>query len=172
MSAPENFCFPFDARSLYVPALLDLTGQEFGRYVVIGYDRSGGRKSRRGPRWLCRCNCGAVRSVCGTELRESKTKSCGCYRREQMLERRRRRFKDITGRRFGRLLVVGFAGMSAAGNGAQWRCRCECGQAKIFLGSNLRYGRTQSCGCLQRERSRIRNVAAHELLRAYLTKHE
>jgi hypothetical protein len=33
-------------------------------------------------------------------------------------------------------------------------CLCDCGQSKYILKSNLRAGRAQSCGCLQRERTR------------------
>lgn len=32
-----------------------------------------------------------------------------------------------------------------------WRCKCDCGQYKIISTSQLKYGKTQSCGCLRRE---------------------
>lgn len=58
---------------------------------------------------------------------------------------------DLSGRTFGRLTVVEYAG---APNGkARWRCQCVCGIEKIFVASNLTRGLAKSCGCLQRERT-------------------
>jgi hypothetical protein len=57
----------------------------------------------------------------------------------------------LEGMRFGRLLVqnpVREVGMSI-----RYSCRCDCGKTKIIYGQHLRRGLTQSCGCLQRERS-------------------
>jgi len=52
---------------------------------------------------------------------------------------------DETGKRYGRLLVVGFQ------NG-KWECKCDCGKVTYVLGGNLRSGRQKSCGCLDYER--------------------
>jgi len=55
---------------------------------------------------------------------------------------------DLTGKRFGRLLVL----KRAEGKGnAKWLCRCDCGNHKTAYGCSLERERTQSCGCLQRE---------------------
>lgn len=56
---------------------------------------------------------------------------------------------DLTGERFGRLLVLGRS--PAMSMKPRWRVRCECGAEKDVSGSNLRTGHTQSCGCLHRE---------------------
>ena len=58
---------------------------------------------------------------------------------------------DMTGRVIGRLLVIEECGRDARGE-ALWRCRCECGNEIIVLGSNLRNEHTTSCGCYRRER--------------------
>jgi hypothetical protein len=58
--------------------------------------------------------------------------------------------KDLTGQRFGRLVVIYFAGRES--NGAlEWRCRCDCGNETVVRGTRLKSGSTQSCGCLSRE---------------------
>lgn len=57
-------------------------------------------------------------------------------------------FKDLTGKRFGRLLVVKFhASILTAGGKrlTQWLCRCDCGSQKIVPGKHL--GAIVSCGC-------------------------
>lgn len=68
-------------------------------------------------------------------------------------------FKDLTGQKFGRLTVINRAENDKCGH-ARWLCKCECGNTKIILGSHLRRGLIQSCGCLQREKI-IENTKTH-----------
>lgn len=62
---------------------------------------------------------------------------------------------DLTGRRFGRLLVLRREGSYYSDEGVHscptWRCRCDCGREVVVHGTNLRRGASRSCGCLQRE---------------------
>src|SRR5689334_18932234 len=55
--------------------------------------------------------------------------------------------QDLTGRRFGRLVVSAYAGK------ASWECVCDCGNTRRVLGKSLRGSNTQSCGCYMRERN-------------------
>lgn len=57
--------------------------------------------------------------------------------------------RDLTGHRFGRLVVECRDGSIRAG--AAWSCRCDCGGAVRVVGAKLSNGNTQSCGCLHRE---------------------
>ena len=59
-------------------------------------------------------------------------------------------FKDITGLRFGRLVVLEREGRNRWGN-THWLCRCDCGETKIVSSKRLIAGRAKSCGCLHRE---------------------
>lgn len=62
------------------------------------------------------------------------------------------RGKKVTpGARFGRLVVVEYAGKRKGR--FHWLCKCDCGGQKVTATSNLTGGGTQSCGCLQRERA-------------------
>lgn len=56
---------------------------------------------------------------------------------------------DLTGQRFGLLVVEGRAGSSRHG-GSTWLCRCDCGGEKTVQSGCLRGGGTRSCGCLLR----------------------
>lgn len=56
----------------------DLTGQRFGRLQVTAY---GGTRYEK-PQWLCQCDCGQQKLVCGRSLKTGRTKSCGCLSRE------------------------------------------------------------------------------------------
>ncbi len=60
--------------------------------------------------------------------------------------------KDLTGKRFGRLIVIERVGKDKRNN-ALWKCLCECGNECIVTTGNLNRGSTKSCGCLQKELS-------------------
>ena len=60
------------------------------------------------------------------------------------------RVKDLTGDRFGRLLVVEFHRTHPT-KGTLWRCRCDCGAESIHERRQLVGGTAKSCGCLRRE---------------------
>lgn len=62
--------------------------------------------------------------------------------------------KDISGQRFGRLVVVGFAEHVTKKRNLHWRAVCDCGSSRIVNGASLRAGITKSCGCIQREKAR------------------
>lgn len=61
-----------------------------------------------------------------------------------------RRFIDLTGQKFGRLVVIKQVGKSKTG-GPLWLCQCICGKEIIVRSSSLKNGHTKSCGCLQKE---------------------
>lgn len=58
--------------------------------------------------------------------------------------------KDLTGKKFGRLTVVEFAGRKLPGR-LKWKCICDCGVVLIVVGTDLSHGNTTSCGCKKRE---------------------
>ncbi len=61
---------------------------------------------------------------------------------------------DLAGCRFGRLSVLSRNGSHRYSGGAHalWLCRCDCGQERTFMATNLVTGKTASCGCLMRDR--------------------
>ena len=61
-------------------------------------------------------------------------------------------FKDITGSRFGRLVVVRFLRMKTGSS--EWACICDCGTEIQARGNNLRSGHTSSCGCHRKDSAR------------------
>jgi hypothetical protein len=65
---------------------------------------------------------------------------------------------NLTGRRFGRLVLTEFVGTDKHWNG-RYRYRCDCGNKGIVQDSNLRSGSIKSCGCLKRERIIARNTS-------------
>lgn len=58
--------------------------------------------------------------------------------------------KDLTGMRFGSLLVIARAPSDPITSRAFWTCQCDCGQRVDKNGKYLLCGDTRSCGCSQR----------------------
>lgn len=63
----------------------------------------------------------------------------------------------LEGQSFGRLLVLDKAGKTPRG-AITWRCKCDCGNETIVIGSLLKRGTIKSCGCLLQQRRRRGNV--------------
>lgn len=63
--------------------MINLTGQIFERLTVLGFDHCNGSNTF----WRCKCQCGNETIVASWKLRTGRTKSCGCYKSEQLSER-------------------------------------------------------------------------------------
>lgn len=61
-----------------------------------------------------------------------------------------RKVIDLTGKKFGRLMVVERNGATKSGN-AVWLCKCDCGNESNVESSKLTSGKTKSCGCLMKD---------------------
>ena len=57
-------------------------------------------------------------------------------------------FKDLSGTRFGKLVVQGLHPERSPNGGTQWICRCDCGNEKTIRIANLGHN-TNSCGCIR-----------------------
>ena len=97
--------------------------------------------------WVCACSCGNEKIATTRYLKSSPEPSCGCAEREAAAARR---FIDLSGRRFGKLVAVEHVGFDASRK-SKWRCLCDCGSVHIARGNSLVSGRTISCGCARRE---------------------
>ena len=120
---------------------IDLSGQKFNRLTVIKRDFS-----RKGTYWFCQCECGNIKSVRADHLKENRVKSCGCYNKEASCARN---FIDEVGNVYGKLTVI--ERDYSKQQKAYLFCQCSCGNPKLIsvMGTDLRSGHTQSCGCLK-----------------------
>lgn len=135
--------------------LKDLTGQKFGRLTVIEKDENNPLSEKR-TYWLCKCDCGNIKSVASQSLLRKKnpTRSCGCIRNEN--NQNKKGFFvpkiDMIGKRFGRLVVLEESSVRTGKNQKlQYLCQCDCGNKINVIGECLRNGITKSCGCLYKE---------------------
>lgn len=62
-------------------------GMRFGRLVVVSEAPS--VKGR--AMWLCQCDCGQIRTVAGSHLRNGNTTSCGCLQKEKTIDNNKAR---------------------------------------------------------------------------------
>lgn len=60
-------------------------------------------------------------------------------------------FIDLTGQRFGYLVVVSRHYPYIKSEGTKWLCKCDCGREKVINGTSLKRGATKSCGCYARK---------------------
>ena len=120
-------------------AKFDITGQKFGKLTAKKY--LSGKNSR--AFWQCCCDCGRETVALYRDLVYGKTKSCGCTRSAHKL-------RDLTGQRFGRLVVHERIDEKKIGS-YLWRCQCDCGAVKLVSATVLTKGQIKSCGCLAHE---------------------
>lgn len=134
----------------------DLTGKRFGRLTVLCKADDFIRESdgRRFRQWLCLCDCGNKKILKERLLKEGSSKSCGCLQRESASIIAQNKTLDLTGKRFGKLLVIERVENHIKPNGQQvamWLCLCNCGEKTIVSTYNLTHDKTKSCGCLREE---------------------
>ena len=120
--------------------VLDLRFQEFGLWQVLG------PVPGQPEMWLCQCACGQrIHALHQDALLEGGARSCGC-------ERKPRRQNDLSGQRFGALIVMKNAGSQKMGVRTRktYLCRCVCGTEKVLSQAAL-VGKSavRSCGCRQ-----------------------
>lgn len=73
---------------------------------------------------------------------------------------------DLTGRRFGRLVVIERAPNSAKCD-TRWKCQCDCGNVVTVRGHNLKQGITNSCGCSRHDPRPYRKTHGMSRTRLY-----
>ncbi len=131
-----------------MPLAVDLTGRVVGRLTVL-YRVMNSPKGF--AQWLCLCKCGNVTKVKASYLNCERTLSCGCAWTDAWQMRNIKKFRDLEGKRFGRLRVLEM--VFKKDKALFWQCLCNCGSEMIINGKSLKRGATKSCGCYQRERA-------------------
>lgn len=127
----------------------NLVGEKFGMLTVI--NRNGSKNGR--AYWLCQCDCGNKTNVATNSLNSGKTKSCGCISIERIKNQNKGKsfVRDISGNRYGKLVVIEFSHISEDRKRTYWKCKCDCGKEIITRGDGLKSGHTSSCGCYNKE---------------------
>lgn len=126
----------------------NLIGRRFGKLLVteyVGYENVDycGMKTRFF--WKCKCDCGNEIITYTNNLTGHHKESCGCLRKGI----------DLTGKRYGRLIVIKESAPRIRKDRKSvkrvWECKCDCGNTTYVIHELLVGGHTKSCGCLQKE---------------------
>lgn len=124
-----------------------LTGQKIERWTVLERDMS---KPKGSAFWICRCDCGVIKSIRGNSLRKKK-----CLTHPKCPFNTSQR-EDLTGKKFGRLTVIRFDRTDQCKK-VRWLCKCDCGEMRSVVAQQLTSGHTKSCGCYRYEMAMQRN---------------
>jgi len=116
-----------------------IIGKRFGNLTVL---ETTDKRKHRSILWKCKSDSGEIVEKTRTEL----------YRVMSAFDntsdkRKGRKFKDITGQRFGKLVAKEF--IKRENLMTFWKCKCDCGNDYIVNYANLISGATRSCGCIR-----------------------
>jgi hypothetical protein len=73
--------------------------------------------------------------------------------------------KDLTGKIFGRLIVLERNPENHKHGNARWVVRCLCGTVKTVRSCHLLNGRTISCGCYNEEKKHLKEFSRQSFVR-------
>ena len=129
-----------------MPKKENLLNQKFNRLTVIDEAPSINKKTF----WKCKCDCGNILNVRADALKSGKTKSCGCLNNEMRSKIGKNNIKDITNKRFGKLVAIERTNIRQNDSlGYDWICKCDCGNIVSVPITYLNNGNTLSCGCIK-----------------------
>lgn len=93
--------------------------------------------------WLCLCDCGGNIRLDTRTLQRGTVRDCGCETTVKPGQ------KDLTGKRFGKLVCIAPTDRRGPSGGVIWRCQCDCGKECFAPSTQLQQGYKKSCGCLR-----------------------
>lgn len=131
---------------------VDIIGQRFGKLTVTRMIYGEECHGKKRTKCECVCDCGKTCIVLSDSLKGKRRTSCGCDTRQRRIDANR---IDLTGRKFGRLTVKE---MLWDYRPTRALCECDCGNTVVVIGTGLTSGKTNSCGCYQRERAAESNT--------------
>lgn len=109
---------------------IDMTGQRFGRLVVLEHVAT---EPRRG-KWLCQCDCGNKKLISRNELMSGHVNSCGCLKMKEPMP------IEIGDKCHYLTLIekkTKYIGVF----------KCECGNEVELILNEVTNGHVHSCGC-------------------------
>ena len=127
----------------------DFTGKKVGRLLVKGIHSKG-----KSTLWECKCDCGNLTLATTSNLKKQKKRSCGCLEEENRKRIAGNNFINISGQKFGKLLVIKKAKKRNKKGEILWECKCDCGGYTLVCKNDLKTRHTTSCGCINRERQK------------------
>lgn len=113
------------------------SGDSVWNWTIIG---EYGKAKNGTVLWECKCQCGNTRIIETGSLNSGRRKSCGCLRQIN------RKVKLKKGDTFGYWTVI----EKCDNSNSKWMCRCSCGTVKPVDAFAMWYGKSVSCGCINK----------------------
>lgn len=129
----------------------NLIGKRFGRLLVEEFDHINVKRHK--AVWKCKCDCGKYKLVPVDYLTAGDTQSCGCLYKDVSRKKlktyrdsqeRPHNFKDLSGKKFGDLLVINIIS-SGAGCETLWLVACSLGHTNEYQSVYLRTSKNPQC---------------------------
>lgn len=124
--------------------------QKIGKVLVVDILGKGTGSCRSLKVFKCLCDCGNEELLSYEQLTRNQTPACKTCARKL-------KFIDLTGRKFGRLMVC----HNETRSPSTWGCKCKCGNTLIVNSGALLSGHSTSCGCKRKDtltKNRISHV--------------
>ena len=125
-----------------------IAGDKFGRLEVI--ERTNNRNNSDSILYKCKCRCGNIVEVTGSNLKSGNTKSCGCLRREIIQDSVNINSKKLIDKKFNKLTILDVCERRDYKGGLIYKCICDCGNICFIPINSLKDNNVKSCGCLKK----------------------
>lgn len=77
------------------------------------------------------------------------------------------RLIDLTGKKFGRLVVIKEIKKRSKSGKVLWKCLCDCGNYSVVRSYDLKSGGTKSCGCYNLDRITTHGMSKHKCFKTW-----
>lgn len=129
-----------------MPPLIDLTGQKFGKLLVLGIDEENKYNTNNRLQWKCLCDCGVI-----------------CYKTTDSLKKPIKQGQKACTQKCGVVLSSGIKNnyltilepVFTQGKATKYKCQCDCGNITFVSKAHFLSGDTKSCGCYAKKRMSI-----------------
>lgn len=131
---------------------LDITGQKFGYWTAL--KRVGSYTVKRGgySLWSCQCECGLIKNVSLSALKNGITTSCGC-KRSLNQKQKYSNTDPIPGEKYNDLIIISRVNNSYSKSGRvnkKFLVQCNCGNRFITMKQTLVKNKTLACSSCAR----------------------
>lgn len=107
---------------------------EYGYWTVIEEVKT----AKPGRHYLCECICGNYSIIPTSSLNAGRSTKC-----HECMYKKRKNVEGMVGRKFGKWLVLAYAGWK--NRYYTFLCECECGNKNILYGADIRAKKTSRC---------------------------
>lgn len=132
--------------------IIDITGKKFNMLTAISYS-----KSNNGSFWNFKCECGNIKEIRASQVKNGNNKSCGCLIESSLFKSK---INIIEGELINNIKVLKF--IKNQGHNKLYKFQCYCGNEFSSLSINVIRGNTNSCGCYKNKRV-LESVTKHNL---------